>query len=185
MTKYIVQRILAALPVLLGILFVTFAMARLLPGDPCVAILGEKANEVTCGAFNTRYGLDKPITTQFGIYLRDVLTGDLGMSFRYGQPITRMISERLAVTLELALSAMIVAVIGGMLLGIISAKNHGSGVDVGHDGGRQPGRIGPRVRARPFFGLRICDPAEGYPLRFAPIGPPVGRHERAFYRKGA
>ena len=131
MTKYIVQRILAALPVLLGILFVTFAMARLLPGDPCVAILGEKANEVTCGAFNTRYGLDKPIPTQFAIYLRDVLTGDLGMSFRYGQPITRMISERLAVTLELALSAMIVAVIGGMTLGIISAKNHGSGVDVG------------------------------------------------------
>jgi peptide/nickel transport system permease protein len=131
MTKYIVQRILAALPVLLGILFVTFAMARLLPGDPCVAILGEKANEVTCGAFNTRYGLDKPIPIQFGIYLRDVLTGDLGMSFRYGQPVTRMISERLAVTMELALSAMIVAVIGGMLLGIISAKSHGSGVDVG------------------------------------------------------
>jgi peptide/nickel transport system permease protein len=131
MTKYIVQRILAALPVLLGILFVTFAMARLLPGDPCVAILGEKANEVTCGAFNIRYGLDKPIPTQFAIYLRDVLTGDLGMSFRYGQPITRMISERLAVTIELALSAMIVAVIGGMLLGIISAKSHGSGVDVG------------------------------------------------------
>ena len=130
MTKYIVQRILAALPVLLGILFVTFAMARLLPGDPCVAILGEKANEITCGAFNTRYGLDKPITTQFAIYLRDVLTGDLGMSFRYGQPITRMISERLAVTLELAISAMIVAVFGGMLLGIISAKSHGSGVDV-------------------------------------------------------
>ena len=57
---------------LLGILFVTFAMARLLPGDPRVAILGEKANEITCGAFNTRYGLDKPITTQFAIYLRDV-----------------------------------------------------------------------------------------------------------------
>ncbi len=130
MTKYIVQRILAALPVLLGILFVTFALARLLPGDPCVAILGEKANEVTCGAFNTRYGLDKPITTQFGIYLRDVLTGDLGMSFRYGQPVTRMIAERLAVTIELAFSAMLFAVVFGMLLGIFSAKKHGSKTDV-------------------------------------------------------
>lgn len=130
MTKYIAQRFLAALPVLLGILFVTFTLARLLPGDPCVAILGEKANEVTCAAFNTRYGLDKPITTQFGIYLRDVLTGDLGMSFRYGQPVTRMIAERLSVTIELAFSAMLVAVIFGMLLGIISAKRHGSAADV-------------------------------------------------------
>lgn len=130
MTKYIAQRIVAALPVLLGILFVTFTLARLLPGDPCVAILGEKANEVTCAAFNVRYGLDKPITTQFGIYLRDVLTGDLGMSFRYGQPVTKMISERLAVTVELAFSAMLFAVIIGMLLGIVSAKRHSSFIDV-------------------------------------------------------
>lgn len=130
MTKYILQRLLAALPVLLGILFVTFALARLLPGDPCVAMLGEKANDVTCAAFNARYGLDKPIIQQFGIYLKDVLTGDLGMSFRYGQPVTRMISERLSVTIELAFSAMIFAVTVGMTLGIISAKRHNSSVDV-------------------------------------------------------
>jgi peptide/nickel transport system permease protein len=130
MTKYIAQRILAALPVLLGILFVTFTLARLLPGDPCVAILGEKANEVTCAAFNTRYGLDKPIPTQFAIYLRDVFTGDLGMSFRYGQPVTRLIAERLAVTIELAFSAMFFAVIVGMLLGIVSAMRHNSSADV-------------------------------------------------------
>lgn len=130
MTKYIVQRLLAALPVLLGILFVTFALARLLPGDPCVAMLGEKANEVTCAAFNARYGLDKPIINQFVIYLGDVLSGDLGTSFRYGQPVTRMISERMSVTIELAFSAMIFAVTVGMTLGIISAKRHNSAADV-------------------------------------------------------
>jgi peptide/nickel transport system permease protein len=130
MTKYIVQRILAALPVLFGILFVTFALARLLPGDPCVAMLGEKANEVTCAAFNARYGLNEPIIKQFGIYLGDVLTGDLGTSFRYGQPVTRMVAERLSVTIELAFSAMIFAVIAGMSLGIISAKRHNSATDV-------------------------------------------------------
>jgi peptide/nickel transport system permease protein len=130
MTKYIAQRILAALPVLLGILFVTFTLARLLPGDPCVAILGEKANEVTCAAFNARYGLDEPIPTQFAIYLGDVLSGDLGMSFRYGQPVTKLISERLAITIELAFSAMFFAVIFGTLLGIISARRHNSSADV-------------------------------------------------------
>lgn len=130
MTKYIAQRLLAALPVLFGILFVTFALARLLPGDPCVAMLGEKANEVTCAAFNTRYGLDKPIVNQFVVYMGDVLTGDLGTSFRYGQPVTKMIAERMAVTLELAFSAMIFAVTVGMILGIISAKRHNTSVDV-------------------------------------------------------
>ncbi len=130
MTKYIAQRLIAALPVLLGILLVTFTLARLLPGDPCVAILGEKANEVTCAAFNARYGLDKPIPTQFAIYLRDVLSGDLGMSFRYGQPVTRLIAERLAVTIELAFSAMFFAVTVGMLLGIVSARRHNSSIDV-------------------------------------------------------
>lgn len=130
MTKYIAQRILAALPVLFGILFVTFALARLLPGDPCVAMLGEKANEVTCAAFNTRYGLDKPIVTQFVIYMGDVLTGDLGTSFRYGQPVTKMIAERMAVTLELAFSAMFFAVFVGMPLGILSAKRQNSKTDV-------------------------------------------------------
>lgn len=130
MTKYILQRILAAVPVLLGIIFITFALARLLPGDPCVAMLGEKANEATCSAFNARYGLDKPIVSQFVIYLRDVLSGDLGMSFRYGQPVTKMIAERMAVTLELAFSAMIFAVSVGMTLGIISAKRHNSKTDV-------------------------------------------------------
>jgi peptide/nickel transport system permease protein len=102
-----------------------------LPGDPCIAILGEKANEATCAAFNTRYGLDKPIVVQFGIYLRDVMTGDLGMSFRYGQPVTRMIAERLSVTIELALSALLFAVVFGMLLGIISAKRQNTSIDVG------------------------------------------------------
>lgn len=130
MTRYILQRIVAALPVLLGILLVTFVLARLLPGDPCVAMLGERANEVTCAAFNARYGLDKPIFTQFGIYLRDVLTGDLGMSFRYGQPVSKMIVERLPITMELAFSAMLVAVFFGMILGMISAVRQNSPVDV-------------------------------------------------------
>ena len=131
MGKYILQRILAALPVLFGILFITFALARLLPGDPCVAILGEKANEVTCSAFNARYGLDKPIVSQFVIYLKDVASGDLGMSFRFGQPVTKLIAERLPVTIELALSAMAIAVFFGVLLGSISATCHNSALDVG------------------------------------------------------
>lgn len=131
MTRYIGQRLLAAVPVLLGILFVTFALARLLPGDPCKAALGEKANPQTCNAFNKRYGLDKPIPVQFGIYLRDVASGDLGTSFRFGRPVTTLLIERLPVTLELSLCALMFATVVGILLGIISAVRRNSAVDVG------------------------------------------------------
>ena len=131
MSKYVLQRLVTTIPVLLGILFITFALARLMPGDPCVAMLGEKANPVTCGAFNARYGLDKPILTQFWIYIRDVFHGDLGQSFRYGRPVTDLIIERLPVTIELAFAAMFFSVLFGVTLGIISAQRQNSAVDVG------------------------------------------------------
>ena len=130
MIQYIVRRVLSALPVLLGILFVTFALARLLPGDPCRAVLGERATDQVCDAFIKRNGLDRPILVQFWIYLQDVLTGDLGTSLRQGRPTTVILTERLPVTIELAFYAMFFATIAGVPLGIISAYRHNSGVDV-------------------------------------------------------
>lgn len=130
MFRYIGQRLLAAIPVLLGILFVTFTLARLLPGDPCRAMLGEKATAQVCDAFNVRYGLDKPIITQFGIYISDVFQGDLGTSFRYGRPVAQLMLERLPVTVELTICAMIFASIIGVLAGMWSAYRRNSAVDV-------------------------------------------------------
>jgi peptide/nickel transport system permease protein len=130
MIQYIVRRVLSALPVLLGILFVTFALARLLPGDPCRAALGERATDQVCDAFIIRNGLDQPILVQFWIYLQDVLTGDLGTSLRQGRPTTQILIERIPVTIELAFYAMFFATIAGVPLGIISAYRHNSGVDV-------------------------------------------------------
>lgn len=130
MTTYILRRILSSLPVLLGILFATFALGRLLPGDPCRAMLGEKATDAVCNDFIRRKGLDKPIPVQFGIYIREVATGDFGTSFRYGQPVSRLLVERLPTTIELAFSALFVSIIVGIPLGIISAIRHNSWVDV-------------------------------------------------------
>ena len=131
MGRYISRRLLLAVPVLLGILFATFALARLIPGDPCRAILGEKATDQVCDAFMARYGLDKPIPIQFGIYLRDVLQGDLGTSVRFGRPVTELVVERLPVTIELALSALLVASIFGVTFGLISAYWRNSPIDLG------------------------------------------------------
>ncbi|MFN8446706.1 MAG: ABC transporter permease [Caldilineaceae bacterium] len=130
MFLYILRRIILAIPVLLGILFATFALARLIPGDPCRAALGEKATDAICNEFIVRYGLDKPIPVQFGVYLNDVIHGDLGRSFRLGQPVTRLIAERMPVTIELALTALIFSTVFGILLGIISAYWRNSMIDV-------------------------------------------------------
>ena len=131
MLTYIVRRILSSLPVLVGILFVTFALGRLIPGDPCRAILGEKATDAVCDEFIHRHGLDRPIATQFAIYVGEILRGDLGTSLKYGKPVTDLIVERLPTTVELSLAAMTFSVILGIPLGIISAVRHNSAIDVG------------------------------------------------------
>ena len=82
MFQYIVRRIFLSIPVLFGILLVTFALARLIPGDPCRAILGEKATEEVCARFIQEKGLDKPIPIQFGVYLGEMARGDFGDSIR-------------------------------------------------------------------------------------------------------
>lgn len=131
MLTYILRRILSSIPVLIGILFVTFALGRLIPGDPCRAILGEKATDKICDEFITRHGLDKPIPVQFGVYVSEILRGDLGVSLKYGKPVTDLIVERLPTTVELSMAAMFFSVMVGIPLGIISAVKHNSAIDVG------------------------------------------------------
>jgi len=130
MIQYIVRRFLLSIPVLLGILAVTFTMARLIPGDPCRAILGEKATQAVCDRFIREKGLDKPIHVQFGIYLGEIVRGDFGQSIRYGMPVTRLLVERLPMTVELSFFALIISMVIGIPLGIISAVRHNSWVDV-------------------------------------------------------
>src|SRR5881628_790362 len=109
MAQFIVRRVLVSIPVLFGIVFIVFALARLLPGDPCTASLGERATPEQCKAFNVRYGLDQPVLVQFAIYLRDAASGDLGNSVKFGRPVTELLAERIPVTVELSLFALLFA----------------------------------------------------------------------------
>jgi ABC-type dipeptide/oligopeptide/nickel transport system permease component len=129
MFTYILRRILSSIPVLFGILVVTFVMARAL-GDPCRAMLGEKATPAVCAEFNHRYGFDRPIMTQFVSYVGQIARGDFGVSIRYGLPVTEMMVERLPTTLELAFAAMIFSIFFGIPLGIISAVRQNSAIDI-------------------------------------------------------
>ncbi len=130
MATYILRRILLSIPVLFGILFATFALGRLIPGDPCRAMLGEKATKVVCDEFIHRHGLDKPIPVQFGVYVNEMVHGDFGRSFRFSKPVTALLMERLPITVELSFFALILSLIVGIPLGIISAIRHNSWADV-------------------------------------------------------
>jgi peptide/nickel transport system permease protein len=130
MFQYIARRTLYAIPVLLAILIVTFTLARLIPGDPCTAMLGEKATEESCARFDKRFGLDKPLPVQLAVYMGNIIRGDLGDSIRFGRPISLMLAERLPLTIELGLTAMILAVMIGIPAGLLSALRRNSAADV-------------------------------------------------------
>ncbi|MCL4394682.1 MAG: ABC transporter permease [Chloroflexi bacterium] len=131
MFRFLVRRIILLVPVLIGILFVTFAMTRMIPGDACAVMLGERYTPEKCAEFREQYGLNDNIVVQFGRYLTTVGRGDFGVSIRNGRPVTTVLSERLPMTFELTVGAMAFASIVGILLGIISAIRHNSGIDVG------------------------------------------------------
>src|SRR6185436_6406353 len=126
MFTYILRRVLASLPVLIGVVAVTFTLARLIPGNPCTAMLGEKATKEVCERFNREKGLDRPIPIQFGVYARDILRGDLGNSIRFNRTVVQIIVERLPVTIELGLVALAIAALIGIPAGILSAIRRNS-----------------------------------------------------------
>src|SRR5688572_32666404 len=131
MSQFLIRRLILLLPVIFGITFVTFALARILPGDPCYAILGEKATPEQCNAFREREGLNDPILVQFGRYLGDITRGNFGESLKDSRPVTQIMLERLPMTLEVTLGAMLFSTTFGILLGIISAVRRNTAVDVG------------------------------------------------------
>lgn len=130
MIQYTIRRLLLAIPVLFAILVVTFALARIIPGDPCKSILGEKATADVCAKFYRDFGLDKPIAVQLGLYIKNILRGDLGNSIRFGRPVSIIMIERLPMTVELGFSSMILAIFIGVPAGIISSIRRNSAVDV-------------------------------------------------------
>lgn len=115
------RRLLQLIPVLLGMTFIVFMLIRAIPGNPAKVILGQQATKEAVEALNASLGLDKPWYTQYFSYLSGIFQGDLGVSLRTKLPVSEEIFPYLAATAELALFAMIIAIIIGVNAGIISA----------------------------------------------------------------
>jgi ABC-type dipeptide/oligopeptide/nickel transport system permease component len=129
--RYLVRRILLTIPVLLGVATLVFSLIHLVPGDPAQAMLGDGASPQDVADLRVSLGLDRPLLDQYVTFMRQAVTGDLGQSFRTGQPVTTMIVERLPATAELAIAAMIVAILIAIPLGVIAAVWRGTAVDYG------------------------------------------------------
>jgi peptide/nickel transport system permease protein len=131
MLSFITRRVLLAIPVLIGIIVVVFFLIRAIPGDPCTSLLGERATVAACERFNEANGLNEPIYIQLGIYMKNVITFDLGESVRFSRPVNQLLIERLPLTTELALSSLVISVLVGIPLGIVAARRHNTAVDTG------------------------------------------------------
>ncbi|HVL98910.1 MAG TPA: ABC transporter permease [Egibacteraceae bacterium] len=129
MTGYVARRAVQAVVVMLGVSVLVFALVHLVPGDPIQAALGTRYDPAIAEQLRERSGLDQPLVAQYFTWLGRALAGDLGVSFRSGQPVTATILGRLPATLTLAFAALVVALVIALPLGVISAVKQGSRTD--------------------------------------------------------
>jgi peptide/nickel transport system permease protein len=153
MAAYLLRRLAYALLVGLGITAITFFISQVIPIDPAAAALGENAREEQIREFRERYGLDKPILVQYGLYLQRLLQLDLGRSLRTGRPVAEDLKEFFPATLELALAAFLVALALGLPAGIWAAL---------------------RQNRSPDLLVRFSGPASGLHASLLPGHPPFG-----------
>ncbi|MFN2184221.1 MAG: ABC transporter permease [Anaerolineae bacterium] len=131
MLPYIGRRLLGAIPVLWGVATLVFVILRLLPGDPAALMLSEAgASAQAIAELRAELGLDESIPIQYGRYIAQLAQGNLGTSLFTQRSVVTTIAEQLPSTIELALSAMLVAIMVGTALGILAAVRHGTWLDV-------------------------------------------------------
>jgi ABC-type dipeptide/oligopeptide/nickel transport system permease component len=121
MSDYVIKRILLVIPVLFGVTLVTFVLMYVVPGDPVLSMVGERYDPQTLASLRAELHLDDPLPVQYLRYIWGVARGDLGRSFVTRQPVLGSLVEKFPNTLRLALSAMAVATVIGLAVGIISA----------------------------------------------------------------
>jgi len=129
MAKYIARRIIEAIPVIFGVSVLVFMLLHLSPGDPVIAILGERATPENVEAMRERLGLNKPLYEQYFIWVGNILQGDLGNTVRGNIPVSNEIAARFPATVELSLAALFLSTIVGVPLGIISGIKRNSFID--------------------------------------------------------
>ena len=123
------RRIIGAIPVLLGISFLVFFLMHMAPGDPVSLLLGENASQEDIDRTRREWGLDRPIAVQYVEFLSRAVQGDFGNSLKFGEPVTKLVRERLPATIELAFASLLVSILISIPIGVYSAIKHDSLLD--------------------------------------------------------
>ncbi|AAV94507.1 ABC transporter permease [Ruegeria pomeroyi] len=131
MVSYLLRRVLATIPVMLLVAVFIFLLLRLTPGDPATIIAGDYANDEQVAQIRENLGLDKPVVTQFFVWLGNIAQGDFGESFFYKKDVSELIAARLEPTLSLSLLTIVLTVSIAVPLGTLAAYRQGSWVDRG------------------------------------------------------
>ncbi len=129
MAKYLLNRLITTLPVLLGVSFITFALIRLVPGNPVQIMLGPEVSGERAEQIYRLYGLDRPWPVQYFEWLFNAIQGNLGSSLRSGLSVTGSIIEKLPVTIELTILSLLIGLAMGLPLSILAARNRGKWLD--------------------------------------------------------
>jgi ABC-type dipeptide/oligopeptide/nickel transport system permease component len=129
MLQLVGRRLLSTIPTLFGVLVVAFLLLNVVPGDPVAEMVGERADSATIVRLRGELHLDDPLPVQFGHYLWGVVRGDLGRSYITQRPVLGDLAERFPKTLQLAASAMLLAVTIGITLGVLAAIRPGGVFD--------------------------------------------------------
>lgn len=130
MIFYVLRRLLAAVPTLLAVLTLVFLLVRVVPGDPAIAILGDRATPDAVAALRTKLGLDRPLATQYLEFVAASLQGDFGRSMVTGRPIVTDVAAVLPHTVDLTLAAMLVGIVLGVPAGVAAARHRNGWIDV-------------------------------------------------------
>ncbi len=131
MLRYALRRLILVVPVLFGIMTLVFILLQLIPGDPAIALAGEKASAVQVAETRRAFGLDRPLPVQYALFLKAAVTFDFGSSLRTHQPVAGELKQFFGTTLELSLAALLIALVVGIPVGIIAATNRGRFLDYG------------------------------------------------------
>ncbi len=129
MTSYLAQRLAGTVPVLLLISLLVFLLIHAAPGDPTLMLLGEETNAAEVAKAKERWGLDQPLYVQYLKFLNSAASGDFGRSFKYTEPVIRVILTRLPATIELAIFAIIIATLLAIPLGVWAGAKPNSWID--------------------------------------------------------
>lgn len=129
MWKLVIRRLLDAVPSVIGVVIVTFALTRALPGDPAAYFAGPAASQQAVDEIRAKLGLNRSLPEQFVLYVRDLARGDLGVSLSTGQPVANEILSRLPASLELTLLGVVLAALIAIPLGVLAASRPNSWID--------------------------------------------------------